>query len=198
MDLGDVRVVEAGQPLRLALEPGEAIGVINKASGRIFSATWRLSWVSVACQTCPMAPSPMRAVTSGPHLFDASQFWDRTLGIHNAVMHNTAMVDRELVAATSKALILSILNEGDSYGYEIIQRVHALTENELKWTDSMLYPVLHRLEKQGCISPYWQASPTGRQRKYYSISRDGLAELEEKKRQWRVANDALTSLWEPA
>ena len=110
-------------------------------------------------------------------------------------MHNDAMVDKELVAATSKPLILSILIEGDSYGYEIIQRVRGLTENEVKWTDSMLYPVLHRLEKQGCVSSYWQASPAGRKRKYYSISKVGLAELEEKKRQWRVVNDALALLW---
>ena len=113
-------------------------------------------------------------------------------------MHHVAMVDKQLVAATSTPLILSILTESDSYGYEIIQRVHALTDSELKWTDSMLYPVLHRLEKRGWVSSYWQASHTGRQRKYYSIRKDGLVELEEKKRQWRVANDALTSLWEPA
>ena len=108
------------------------------------------------------------------------------------------MIDKELVAATSKPIILSILTEGDSYGYEIIQRVHRLTENEFKWTESMLYPVLHRLEKKGWVSSYWQASPTGRQRKYYAVSEDGLAALEEEKRQWRVADDALTSLWEPA
>lgn len=108
------------------------------------------------------------------------------------------MVDKELIAATSTPLILSILREGDSYGYEIIQRVHELTEKEFKWTDSMLYPVLHRLEKRGCLKSYWQASPTGRKRKYYSVSEGGLAELEEKKRQWRVANDALSSLWASA
>jgi PadR family transcriptional regulator PadR len=113
-------------------------------------------------------------------------------------MYHTVMVDKELVAATSKPLILSILIEGDSYGYEILQHVRELTEDELQWTDGMLYQVLHRLEKKGYVSSYWQASPTGRQRKYYSVSKDGLAELEEKKRQWRIANDALTSFWEPA
>ncbi len=123
------------------------------------------------------------------------QITTAAIDIPNSVMHHAAMVDKELVAATSKPLILSILSEGDSYGYEIIQRVHGLTENELKWTDSMLYPVLHRLENKGWVSSYWQASPTGRKRKYYSVSKDGLTELEEKKRQWRVANDALTSLW---
>lgn len=111
-------------------------------------------------------------------------------------MHHNTMFDKELVAATSKSLVLSILSEGDSYGYEIIQRVLELTNNELKWTDSMLYPVLHRLEKQGCVRSYWQASSTGRKRKYYSINEEGLAELEEKKRQWQVLKSALASLWQ--
>ena len=111
-------------------------------------------------------------------------------------MYHAVMVDKELVAATSTPFVLSILKQGDSYGYEIIQRVRALTKDELVWTDSMLYPVLHRLERKGIVSSYWQASPTGRKRKYYSVGKDGLAELEEKKRQWRVANDALISLWE--
>ena len=77
------------------------------------------------------------------------------LTMHHVVMRRTVMVDRELVAASSKPLILSILSEGDSYGYEIIQRVRMLTNDELKWTDSMLYPVLHRIEKQGHVRSYW-------------------------------------------
>ena len=109
------------------------------------------------------------------------------LDIPNSMMHHDTMVDKEL--------ILAILAEGDSYGYEMIQRVHGLTENELKWTDSMLYPVLHRLEKEGWVSSYWQASPTGRKRKYYSVTEAGLAGLEERKRQWRIVGDALAELW---
>ncbi len=105
------------------------------------------------------------------------------------------MVDKELVAATSKPLILAILSEGDSYGYAIIQRVRELTDGELKWTDSMLYPVLHRLEKAGHVRSYWQTAKTGRKRKYYSVSKTGLAALSEKKRQWELTNGALGSLW---
>ncbi len=105
------------------------------------------------------------------------------------------MFEKDLVAATSRAFVLSILVQGDSYGYEIIQRVAALTGNELIWTDSMLYPVLHRLEDGGCVSSYWQASPTGRKRKYYSVTDIGQAELEERKRQWQVAQVALSALW---
>ncbi len=104
------------------------------------------------------------------------------------------MIDKELIAATSTQFILLILREGDSYGYEIIQRVHALTNDAFTWTESMLYPVLHRLEEKGYVRSYWEASPTGRKRKYYSLTKEGQAELEDKWRQWHIANTALLSL----
>jgi len=105
------------------------------------------------------------------------------------------MLEKDLVAATSRAFILSILTEGDNYGYEIIQRVAALTNGQLVWTDGMLYPVLHRLEDSGCVRSYWQPSPTGRRRKYYALTDAGRAELDDRKRQWNLANDALRALW---
>ena len=110
-------------------------------------------------------------------------------------MHHASMFEKDLVAATSRTFILSILTEGDSYGYEIIQRVAALTDDALVWTDGMLYPVLHRLEDSNCVHSYWQPSPTGRRRKYYAITDTGRAELDDRKRQWRLAHDALTALW---
>ena len=58
-------------------------------------------------------------------------------------------VSKDLVAASATPLILSILAEGDSYGYAIIKRVRELSGGQMEWTDGMLYPVLHRLEKQG-------------------------------------------------
>lgn len=110
-------------------------------------------------------------------------------------MHHGAMLSKDLVAATSKPLILAILAEGDSYGYAIIQRVRELSKEELNWTDSMLYPVLHRLERSGLVKSYWQTAETGRKRKYYSIRKAGIVELKEKKRQWLVATNALGELW---
>lgn len=108
------------------------------------------------------------------------------------------MLEKDLVAATSRAFILSILTEGDNYGYEIIQRVAALTNGQLVWTDGMLYPVLHRLEDSGCVRSYWQPSPTGRKRKYYSLTGDGRNELKDRKRQWNLADNALRALWNDA
>jgi DNA-binding PadR family transcriptional regulator len=55
-------------------------------------------------------------------------------------------IAKDLVAASAVPLILSLLEEGESYGYAIIQRVRALSGGDIEWTDGMLYPVLHRLE----------------------------------------------------
>jgi PadR family transcriptional regulator PadR len=105
------------------------------------------------------------------------------------------MIDKELVAATSVSITLTMLSEADSYGYEIIQRVTELMRGELEWTEAMLYPVLHRLESRALVKSYWQTSPSGRKRKYYSITRAGRTELEDKKRQWRIVDGVLDALW---
>ena len=105
------------------------------------------------------------------------------------------MIDKELIGATSTSITLSILREGDSYGYEIIQRVTELTCGELEWTEAMLYPVLHRLEDSELVRSYWQKSPSGRRRKYYSITKAGVAALEDKQRQWRIIATLMGTLW---
>ena len=102
---------------------------------------------------------------------------------------------KDLVAASATPLVLSILKEGDSYGYAIIKRVKELSEEEINWTDGMLYPVLHRLEKQGYINSYWQKSQTGRKRKYYFLTREGGDTLEDIKSQWRLVNRTLNRTW---
>jgi DNA-binding PadR family transcriptional regulator len=104
-------------------------------------------------------------------------------------------LSKDLVAASAGPLILSILAEGESYGYAIIQRVRELSGGEIAWTDGMLYPVLHRLEAQGCITARWGASEAGRRRKYYAIERRGREVLAEQKGQWLVVHNALASLW---
>src|SRR5436190_356474 len=68
------------------------------------------------------------------------------------------MIAKDLVAASSRPLILSLLAEGASYGYALIQRVRELSHGEMEWTDGMLYPVLHRLEKEGLIASEWRCA----------------------------------------
>ena len=110
-------------------------------------------------------------------------------------MHNNAMATKELVAASTRPLVLSILEQGESYGYAIIQEVKRRSGGELEWTDGMLYPVLHRLEKEGLIKARWGTSDTGRKRKYYRLSRDGGKALKAEKQQWLGVHNTLAELW---
>ncbi len=102
---------------------------------------------------------------------------------------------KSLIAASSKPLILSILQEGPSYGYKIIQRIKQISQGEMQWADGMLYPVLHRLEKEKLIQSRWEQSEKGRHRKYYSITELGKEALHQEKANWMGMHEILINLW---
>ena len=104
-------------------------------------------------------------------------------------------IDKDLVAAMATPLVLAILLEGNSYGYAILKRVRELSSGDLQWTDGMLYPLLHRLERLGHVEASWGESPEGRKRKYYEITAAGEAALAEHRRQWAAATRTLGGLW---
>jgi PadR family transcriptional regulator PadR len=105
------------------------------------------------------------------------------------------MLRKELVAASAEPLILSLLSRGESYGYAIIQEIKTRSQDQMQWTDGMLYPVLHRLEKKGFISSRWVESEAGRKRKYYAIKKDGKQALENHRAQWTTVHSVLSQLW---
>ena len=104
-------------------------------------------------------------------------------------------ISKDLVAASSTPLVLAILAEGDSYGYAILKRVRELSGGELNWTDGMLYPVLHRLERSGLVEARWDQAESGRRRKYYRVTEAGRGQLAEERRQWRAVDEALEKIW---
>ena len=104
-------------------------------------------------------------------------------------------INKDLMAASSTPIVLAILSEGDSYGYAIIQRVRDLSGGRIEWTDGMLYPVLHRLERLGYVSARWETAESGRKRKYYHITAQGKRQLEEERRQWQAVNATLGHIW---
>ncbi len=104
-------------------------------------------------------------------------------------------VGKDLVAASATPLVLAILAEGESYGYAILKRVSELSQGDLQWTDGMLYPVLHRLERLGQIDGRWGTSESGRRRKYYRITEEGRAQLAAQRRQWQMVDATLRALW---
>lgn len=106
-------------------------------------------------------------------------------------------ITKDLVAASATPLVLGLLAEGESYGYAILKQVNELSGGRLEWTDGLLYPLLHRLERVGHVESAWEVPPGGRRRKYYRITDQGRAELAEQGRQWAAVVDALRSVWSP-
>jgi len=104
-------------------------------------------------------------------------------------------IDKDLIAASATPLVLAILAEGENYGYAILKRVRTLSAGELEWTDGMLYPLLHRLDRLGYVTTDWRVPPEGRRRKYYTITDEGRAALAEQRRQWATVSRALNDMW---
>ena len=105
------------------------------------------------------------------------------------------MPRKDLVAASARPLLLSILADGENYGYAIIQRVKELSGGVLQWTDGMLYPVLHRLEKEGLIVSEWKTPESGRKRKYYSLRSEGRKALVSERADWLAVDATLQKSW---
>ena len=104
-------------------------------------------------------------------------------------------INKDLVAASATPLVLTILADGESYGYAILKRVRELSGGELEWTDGMLYPLLHRLSRFGYVTTDWRSPPEGRRRRYYAITDDGRAALQDQHRQWVAVTRALGDAW---
>lgn len=105
------------------------------------------------------------------------------------------MVSKELIAASTKPLVLSVLSQGESYGYAIIQQIRERSGGELEWSEGMLYPVLHRLEKDKLILAVWKVGENGRKRKYYRLSAAGTRAIEQERQQWFAVHETLGSYW---
>lgn len=107
------------------------------------------------------------------------------------------MVSKNLMAASTKPLILAIVANGEIYGYQIIQSVIEISGGTLEWSEGMLYPVLHRLEKENFIQSQWKISENGRRRKYYKLTESGKKELDKERKQWLSVHKVLSRVWDP-
>src|ERR1035437_1886509 len=83
----------------------------------------------------------------------------------------TMELTQEMIKGTIVPVMLKLLAERAMYGYELIKVVNERTNNALQWKEGTLYPWLHRLEADGLIRGEWDEAASGRQRKYYRITR---------------------------
>jgi len=82
-----------------------------------------------------------------------------------------------------RPLVLAILEARALYGYEIAQR--ARRRANLKWEEGTLYPLLHRLERDGLLASEWRRAPNGKDRKYYSLTKHGKTALAKDRIDWK-------------
>jgi PadR family transcriptional regulator, regulatory protein PadR len=106
------------------------------------------------------------------------------------------MLSKELIAASTVPLVLSVLSKGETYGYELIQTVRELSGGEIEWSEGMLYPVLRWMENENLITSEWRnAEDGGRRRRYYQICKEGRKTLQSERQQWTTVHNTLMKLW---
>jgi DNA-binding PadR family transcriptional regulator len=104
-------------------------------------------------------------------------------------------LSKELIAATSTSMILSILQHGENYGYEIIKRASELSEGHVEYAEGTLYPILKKMLERNWITAAWKTAPSGRKRKYYRITAAGEQALADDIDQWLIVMGILKKLW---
>jgi DNA-binding PadR family transcriptional regulator len=100
-------------------------------------------------------------------------------------------VEKELVGASTSLLVLGLLAHEASYGYEIIRRANEASGGMFEWREGTLYPVLHKLEREGLVKGKWQEADSGRRRKYYYITAGGRGALERGARRWATFHEMV-------
>lgn len=94
-------------------------------------------------------------------------------------------MNKEMLKGTIDILILSVLNQGDNYGYEISRTIKARTEGLFEILEATMYLSLKRLEKQKAIDFYWGNESGGGRRKYYKITESGKERLSQLIKDWK-------------
>ena len=102
--------------------------------------------------------------------------------------------DKALLSGSNALLVLSLLRDGDKYGYEMVQELKRRSNNVFALKEGTLYPLLHALEKAGEVKSYDRTAPTGRERRYYRLTEKGEERLREKVREWRVFSESVNTV----
>ncbi|MBR3768741.1 MAG: PadR family transcriptional regulator [Clostridia bacterium] len=91
-------------------------------------------------------------------------------------------------------MVLSVLEKEDLYGYQMIYYLESLSSGVFKFNEGTLYPILHALEKDGCVTSYWNVIEDSRPRKYYHITDTGIKLLKESKKEWEEYVGAVNAV----
>jgi len=97
----------------------------------------------------------------------------------------------ELLKGTLDMLILKVVAAGPIHGYAISQRIQQISKDFFQVPQGSLYPALHRLEEQDWLEAQWKDTSTGREAKFYTLTRKGRKQLETEVSNWERLSDAV-------
>jgi PadR family transcriptional regulator PadR len=100
----------------------------------------------------------------------------------------------DLLQGTLDVLILKVVALGPIHGYAIAQRLQQMSRDVLQVQQGSLYPALHRLEKRRWLTAEWAASDTGREARFYSLTRLGRQQLDEQRANWDRLSAAISGI----
>jgi PadR family transcriptional regulator PadR len=100
----------------------------------------------------------------------------------------------QMVKGNTPMLILSLLAEKPMHGYAIAKEIGHRTADLLRFREGTLYPTLHELEQKGWIVGKWESTDGGRERKVYSITQQGLRELQRQQHAWQRFCNAVEAV----
>jgi PadR family transcriptional regulator, regulatory protein PadR len=100
----------------------------------------------------------------------------------------------DLLQGTLDMLVLKVVALGPTHGYAIAQRLQQMSNDVLQVQQGSLYPALHRLEKRGWLKAEWAASETGREAKFYALTRTGRKQLAEQSDSWDRLSAVITGI----
>ena len=103
-------------------------------------------------------------------------------------------IDKSLMSGSTTLLVLSLLSGEEMYGYQMIEELSRRSNDLFQMKEGTLYPILHGLEKDRCLSSYQQEAPTGRVRKYYRLTRRGKKLLDDKRAEWGAFQQGVDSV----
>ncbi len=103
-------------------------------------------------------------------------------------------LEREWMRGAAPLAVLTLLDRGEMYGYELVEALERDSRGLLAMGQSTVYPLLYNLEGRGHVKPVLRKAPTGRQRKYYRVTPEGRAWLERQRSQWETLVKALSHL----
>src|SRR4029078_337274 len=97
----------------------------------------------------------------------------------------------DLIQGTLDLLILKTVSLEPQHGWAIARRIQQVSNEVLQVTQGALYPALHRLEQQGWVEAEWKLTDTGREAKFYTLTRAGRKQLEKELAQWERLSGAV-------